>query len=138
VDVSTPQRSLEEYFLNVVREAQRDKLVTAGAESGTRPSGFLMGEEDSGERLVQDLVEAGHREAKAEGPARPEPVPVIHTGADDALIGDLLARAAGGEKGEKEEAPEAETAKEVGVRKDVLDELLDGGSGNGKADEGKN
>jgi len=138
VDVSTPQHSLEEYFLKVVRDAQRDKLVTAGAELGTAAADFLKRSGGEGEDLVHQLVEAARAEieGRAATPAAPEPAPVIRTGADEALIGNLMARAADDGTAEEagQEAAEAETAREANVRREVLDDLM--GRGTGNADEG--
>jgi hypothetical protein len=132
-----PQHSLEEFFLTVVRDAQRDRLVTAGAELGTQPASFLMGGREQGKQLVDDLIEAARREAEGGAEPAAQPAVMIRGGADEAVIGDLLARGAAAESKE-EEAAQAETARESTVRREVLEDLMDKGTRGGKkADEGK-
>lgn len=137
VEVSSPRRSLEEYFLSVVQDAQRDRLTTAGAERGTAPAGFLMGAHQEAEQLMQELVEAGRRETAAHAAPVAEPAAAIQTGPDEGLIGDLVARAAGAEQEAPKAAPAAKGAEDTSVRNKVLDELMDSEAEDGRADEGK-
>jgi len=137
VEVSSPRRSLEEYFLSVVQDARRDRLTTAGAEQGTAPASFLMGAHQEAERVMQELVEAGRRETAAEAAPVAEPTAAIQTGPDEGLIGDLVARTGGAEQEAPKAAPAAEGAEDTSVRNKVLDELMDREAEDGRADEGK-
>jgi ABC-2 type transport system ATP-binding protein len=51
VEVSAPTRRLEEFFLQVVHEARRERLATAGAEVGAGAAEFLGEREGEGEKL---------------------------------------------------------------------------------------
>ncbi len=73
IAVDHPTDRLEELFLRVVGQAQRERLQTSGAESTVGVSEFLVGEK-AGERpvsLVESLVRAARR-PQAE-PESPEP-----------------------------------------------------------------
>ncbi len=122
VEVSAPTRRLEELFLQVVEEARRERLVTAGAEIGTGTADFLRDEEKQGEEVVGQLVAAA-REAEqyVEAPAAEEMVAMPRSG-DGAVIDELI----GAEPEEVEEMPEARTAAPATgpVRRDLLDELM--------------
>ncbi len=71
--IDHPADRLEDMFLRVVSQAQRQRLQTSGAESAGGVSEFLGGDRrpGAGEELVESLVEAG-RAAVAE-PVKPEP-----------------------------------------------------------------
>jgi ABC-2 type transport system ATP-binding protein len=131
IEVSQPTRRLEDYFLNVVEEARRERLATAGAERGTSAAAFLMGEEEpEGEHLLEELVQAGREEPEEHAAGRvSEPAPVIRTQHDDSLIDDLLQ--AGSAETAQAAPPERDVAAseigETGVRRDVLDQLLTDG-----------
>ncbi len=135
VEVGAPTKRLEEYFMNVVKEARRERLITAGAEVGTGTAGFLGGAEASGDDLLQELVQAG--QGAGEGPqSGPEPVTAVPTMVDDGLL-EELARAGTAPQGGR--APDRETAAaaapETRVRDDVLRELTAETEGGKKADE---
>ena len=68
IAVDHPTDRLEDLFLRVVGQAQREKIETSGAESTGGVSDFLAGkdEADSGESLVESLVAAGR-------PTEPQP-----------------------------------------------------------------
>ena len=74
--VDHPTDRLEEFFLRVVSQAQREKLQTSGAESTVGVSEFLGGGRHAGQvSLVDSLVQAG-RETAVEQPAATRPVEV--------------------------------------------------------------
>ncbi|MFW5841170.1 MAG: ABC transporter ATP-binding protein, partial [Planctomycetota bacterium] len=95
-EVSNPRHRLEELFLQIVAEANAQKVKTGGAATGGGVAAFLMGddgrqgEEAEGEAVIEDLV-------KAAAPA-PEP----------------------------EEPPQAQQQQEPETQRDVLDELVAG------------
>jgi len=137
VEVTTPTRRLEDYFLDVVEDARRDRLTTAGAERGTAAADFLKGiAEPEGEVLLEELVQASKAGEKAtDGRAR-EPEAAMPVGQDDAVIEELVRKGSGGER---EQAPpkEAEAAvpPQASVRKDVIDELVTEAKTDEQADE---
>ena len=141
VEVSAPRRSLEDYFLSVVREAERDNLATAGAEMGSAAASFLGAEEPEGEDLVAELVQAGRRESEPDLKAAAEPAPIATFGADDELIDGLVAASAqsgGADKEAAEEPADAGAVAPAAVRRGVLDELIsaaeEDGGGDGDSD----
>lgn len=67
VAVDHPTDRLEDFFLRVVGQAQRERLETSGAESVVGVSEFLSGGEgEAGVSLVETLVRAGQEPAPAE------------------------------------------------------------------------
>lgn len=140
VEVSSPTRRLEEFFLNVVEEARRERLATAGAERGTAAAAFLGAEESTAERLLAELVEAG-REAEQPGPERvATPAAAIPVEQDRELIDKLVQMGADVETQAPQEPAEeaaAPMAPETAVRKDVLDELMEDSGQDEGSDEGQ-
>ena len=135
VEVGSPSRRLEEFFLDVVKQARKEKMVTAGAEAGTETADFLRGEEKAekeGEELVEELVGASKDEEKEEAEeteSEAQPTEAAGAGRDDRLLEDLM-------KGDEPEADEEQddTSEEgpkpaeadekgQGVRRDVLEQL---------------
>ncbi len=136
LEVSTPSRPLEDYFLNVVEEARRERISTPGAESGTAAAGFLLGPEPEGEELLEELVHAGQEQEAAPGPVAVEPASAIPAAQDDVLIEALVRRATDTEaEPQTVEEPGAAIAPETVVRKDVIDELVEEAHEAGEADE---
>ncbi|MFW6188944.1 MAG: ABC transporter ATP-binding protein [Planctomycetota bacterium] len=139
VQVSSPTKKLEEYFLDVVRQARRERLSTAGAELGTGTAQFLGGEEQEGDQLLRDLVEAG-REAEATGEepeADAEPAAALEAEVDEDLLNELVELE--GEEAPSEpasEEPESAVGPAPGVREDALQELLDEQDAEAEAGEG--
>ncbi len=78
MSVEHPTDKLEDLFLRVVGQAQRDQLETSGAETAVGVSEFLGGTgRKTGESLVASLVEAGR--GTKDAPATPKagaPAPV--------------------------------------------------------------
>jgi len=135
IEVGAPTQRLEDYFLKVVREARRERLVTAGAEVGTGTAGFLGGEEVAGDELLHELVEAGQPGGQA--PERgPEPVMSVPSEVDDGLL-EELARMGSAEAGDGKDAggAQAAAAPETRVRQDVLSELVTDADAEKRADE---
>jgi len=130
VDVGSPSRRLEEFFIDVVKQAREERMATAGAESGAETADFLRAgeEEKEGEELVDELVsadeETGEKEEEAE---ETEAQPARAPGArDEGMIRELVGdeeETGGEEEGSEGEEPEPAVADEQEVRKDVLHEL---------------
>jgi ABC-2 type transport system ATP-binding protein len=138
VEVSNPSKRLEDYFLDVVEQARREKLQTAGAEHGSEAAEFLGGRAGEGERLLDELVHAGEEAEKApeerETPPAPEAVPPREV-EREAVLSELMesepqkAESAEAAGGREEAAPAAGSEDEEAqpspdVRDDVLSELM--------------
>jgi len=124
VEVSAPRRRLEDYFLDVVEEARREKLTTAGAERGTVAAAFLGGATD-GEQLLQDLVKAGRQDEGGPAESGAQPVAAVPVQRDDEFIAGLVKSSSrDGSSGRTTEEPGAAVTPEAVVRRDVLDELM--------------
>ncbi|MEF8787550.1 MAG: ABC transporter ATP-binding protein [Planctomycetota bacterium] len=124
VDIGSPSRRLEEFFVDVVRQARKERMATAGAESGKETAQFLQRSKEEareGEELVEELVSGG-KESEEAAEEEPEAEPAEAPGArDEGMIDELV----GGEEeetGEEEEVEPAE-ADEQKVRRDLLKDL---------------
>ncbi|MBN2560592.1 MAG: ATP-binding cassette domain-containing protein [Phycisphaerae bacterium] len=97
--VDHPTDRLEEMFLRVVGQAQRERLQTSGAESTAGVSEFLAGEEPSeaGVCLVESLVQAGAQTAPEAAPDIMATKPVK---AAPQIRGDVLAGLTGAKPSE--------------------------------------
>ena len=135
VEVSSPAKRLEEYFLNVVDEARRERLVTAGAEVGTSAAAFLGGRQPESEEVLAELVQAAREPEKAREPAA-QPAAAIPVEKDAAFIEDLVRRGAAPEAPQAP-PPQAAAPPETTIRRGVLDELLVDPHKGAKADEDK-
>jgi ABC-2 type transport system ATP-binding protein len=124
VEVSAPAKRLEDYFLGVVEEARRERLVTAGAEQGTGAAAFLGGEDVDTEEFLRELVEVPQAQDAAPAPGH-QPEAVFESPDGRAVIDQLVGgtRAAGEQDAKEGEARPAGLP-EAGVDKGVLDELL--------------
>jgi hypothetical protein len=131
IAVDHPTDRLEEMFLRVVGQAQRERLQTSGAESTVGVSEFLMGEE-AGERpvsLVESLVQAGQRpQAEPESPVSAGPTEVPSQPRQD-VISELTAGTAPVPDGTTDQDPEADEPSESPAAspdpdRSVLDRLM--------------
>jgi len=140
IEVSAPTRRLEDFFLDVVAQARRERLQTAGADMGKGTAAFLGSREDEGETLVDELVKAGVA-SEQQAPEQEGPVAAaqaVTPQRDEAFIEDLTraASAAGPAEAETEleEAPAA-AAPQDRVRQEILDELVHDAEKDGRGDE---
>ena len=135
VEVGSPTQKLEEYFLEVVAQARRERLATDGAEAGGPAAEFLVGgpgqDGDAGHELVEQLVAAGVAPDAQEGQGPGvEPAEVASAAAlDESLIDGLVGGAdgAGAAGAEPEDEIKAVDATDSVMHQDVLDNLLDDG-----------
>ncbi|MBK8269083.1 MAG: ABC transporter ATP-binding protein [Planctomycetes bacterium] len=123
ISESHPTLRLEELFLRVVGQAQRDQLETSGAESTVGVSAFLGGDH-RGVDLVSSLVEAGKKPAPglaadAAGTAAP-------AGPKTDVLEKLTAKADDVAKTKPEE-PKPSPIPSRQPNKAVLDRLMGGG-----------
>jgi len=74
--IAKPRKSLEAFFLEIVEQAQRERVETAGATAGGSPAAFLRGEEEpplQGEALLQSLAAGPEGAQQAESAPKPAP-----------------------------------------------------------------
>jgi ABC-2 type transport system ATP-binding protein len=134
IEVGAPMQRLEDYFLNVVREARRERLVTEGAEVGAGTAVFLGGRQSVGEDLLEELIKSDQAQAHGGEPVRSVPALV-----DEGLLEDLVQMGASDQPGKEDVAKgvRASAAPEAVVRQDVLSELLTDADARKKDDENK-
>lgn len=142
VALDHPRRTLEQVFLEMVDEAQKEGLQTFGARSGRDVAAFLQGEEDEAsaeqrveqqrEVLIESLV-SGETDkpapTEAKAPVEPvKPAPPPPPSETDSVLADLT-----GEKPaepEKPKPPPAAPPKQPDAKPDadagVIDDLLNG------------
>jgi ABC-2 type transport system ATP-binding protein len=126
VEVSSPTRRLEDFFLEVVREARRERLATAGAEAGSGTAEFLSGGEGEGEELLEKLVAAGAATSEAdEEPTGAEPA--MPAAGERGLIEELVKgdTQTSEQDGQPVEEPEEAVAPRAGVDEDLIDQLIE-------------
>ena len=115
--VSHPRQKLEELFLQIVQDAQAERIETAGATHGGATAGFLRAEAESdepveGEALLSDLV-------KEEPEPEPEKIPEVEAQpetVDEDVVGELI------EKEEQAKPQAADASVDMGVIGSLLDE----------------
>jgi len=95
VSVSTPTDRLEDFFLNIVQQAQQDRHATSGVTSGGRIAEFLAAAEPEGEAVVESLVSAAESLGDEEETTGGEQVEQVSREQEQAkeLIGELLSSA---------------------------------------------
>lgn len=123
VGVQHPTDRLEELFLRVVGQAQRDQLETSGAESTVGVSEFLGGEKKSGVDLVSSLVEAGRQAAL---PGEPETKGAAEKAGPKKDVLERLAASTEEEK-PKQAEPKPSPIPERKPNQAVLNRLIQGG-----------
>jgi ABC-2 type transport system ATP-binding protein len=133
--VEHPRQKLEELFLDIVHEAQREGLATSGATSGGRMAAFLMGEqrgahlpEDMDAHQLLDALTADRAQApEAELPPTSPPEPV------DAVLEELVSQAPGPSSDEPTDARSGEEspADRKPADRKVDEDLLRGLTGDG-------
>jgi len=127
MEIGSPTRRLEDYFLGVVAEARRERVLTSGAEAGGPAAEFLSGEPEGAE-LVEELVEAARvSETPREVPDKTEPAAHAVAGAtQDRELLEGLADVPLGERPKREPDQQVEAAApgETDVHRDVFEGLL--------------
>ncbi len=131
VEIGTSERRLEDFFLGVVEQAKREKVVTAGAESGTGAAEFLSAGADAGspEKIIEDLTQAGKK--RVEKPVQEDTEEAVAAPAEESedfeLIERLSAQKATKVDGESETQDDGSaplSPEEGGVRHDLLEDLV--------------
>ncbi len=116
--VAHPRQKLEELFMEIVEDARQQQLTTSGAMHGGGTASFLQGGDGStGERLVDQLVQAG----TTPDPAQQTPeAPAEAAGPDESVLDDLIAQA-------RPEAPQPEQSPEATTDRPTVPENVDRG-----------
>ena len=102
-EVSAPREKLESLFLQIVKEAQEQKVKTGGATHGGQVAEFLRGEEGEGKDVIERLVAGARAEEQAAGARAAEtqaPAARAEEQVTESVLEDLIAE-------KVEEAPPA-------------------------------
>jgi ABC-2 type transport system ATP-binding protein len=112
VEVQTPRNRLEDYFLEIVAEAQAAAVETSGSIAGSGVSDFLSaaGEVSEGERVLDRLVSGAEKESKSAQAARtetvrPTPVEVREEKIREEVLGSLVEVTPASESSQSDGAP---------------------------------
>ena len=136
--VDQPSMNLEDFFLEVVRQAKEASLDTAGAQSGGQVAAYLQGREETPEEARERLLGALNRERQPEGPpVEPEPEKDVDgkpetAGPDTQRLAALTDDAAEAKKPEETAPPPERTATEANKRLQHLLDRTDGGGADKK------
>jgi len=142
VSVGAPKHRLEDFFLQVVEDAQRAKITTSGVRAGgTLPEFLSESPEEAASAVVESLVSAGStRHEPAAEQIEPIPLP-DEPEPSKQVVDDLLSAGAKREQAKRDE-PEPVTPSEpaaprppVEADREVIDELL--AKTSRKSDEGE-
>jgi ABC-2 type transport system ATP-binding protein len=146
--VSAPRQKLEELFLGIVEQAQKEKAGTSGAMHGGVTAGFLMADEAArareGDELIESLLEDDSEantpkptvvdQASVDDTAGPQQQPVDEPAEDESLIGSLVdstdmpaATPRADANSESDEKNDDDV--DLGVIGDLLDDSTDDGQG---------
>lgn len=124
VEIGSPSRRLEEYFLGVVEQARKERLKTAGAEAGGPAAAFLTEDEPAeGEGMIDELVRAGAAEEEPDEEAEPAAPEEIE---DREMIEQLMKPSEEGEGPTEEETEPAEAPESESVRHEMIERLTKG------------
>ncbi len=127
VRIDHPTDRLEDMFLRVVGQAQREKLQTSGAESTGGVSAFLTGSGDgearSGVSLVETLVQAGRTPEPASARGPDQPIEALPEPRRD-LVEQLVAGRTPATEPSPSDLPTESRARESKPDKAVLQRLL--------------
>ncbi|HRX87317.1 MAG TPA: ABC transporter ATP-binding protein [Phycisphaerae bacterium] len=131
IEVSVPRGRLEHLFLEIVREAQEQKVATHGVGAAGDMAGFL-GTSRGAESLIETLVAAGAApavapaEPRALTPAEPAPPPATQQIIEELLTPEKSEPADAAPAERKEEPAGPSEPRHVEADEDVIDDLLDG------------
>ncbi|MEM1208776.1 MAG: ABC transporter ATP-binding protein [Planctomycetota bacterium] len=124
--VEHPRQKLEDFFLDIVHEAQQQGAAFSGASAGGQLAGFLDHDEPKGDALIDSLTQAEPLEQVAPPatepvtPAEPEPEPTPPDH-DTGVLGDLL----GDQRPEPAAASPSPADTEPAASKPTTDEQAD-------------
>ena len=130
--ITTPMDKLEDFFINTVAHAEREKQPTSGAVGSTAIGGFLKDNDDTGPGILEKLTSAGlsdgAEKAEAETIAAPPPESVESKPKTD-LLENLKQKA---EQATTETVQTRQVTpspisvdKDDEVKRNVLDQLVD-------------
>ena len=119
IEVRTPRGRLESLFLDIVTEAQEQRLATGGARAGGQMAEFLS--EPAGDDVLQSLIQTEPEPAEADAELATE-APEQPAAKPDATLAEVLAEVQTPRAEEPKKAAPARPA--AGVDRGVLDNLL--------------
>lgn len=148
--VAAPRQKLEELFLGIVEQAQREKASTSGAMHGGLTAAFLRGDESEqqqGESLIESLLidddqpaqspldtdkpdASGEQTHASQDRATPTP-----SGEDQSLIGALMHTEDAPAAPSSNRSPSADDSDGEDVDLGIIGSLLDDDQGQGDSDQ---
>jgi len=156
VEVQVPRNRLEDYFLEIVSEAQAAAVETSGSVAGGGVSDFLSAasERSETERVLDQLVTGADEEVKQSKSAstetvRPTPVEVREEEIRDEVLGSLVEvtpTAPSSESGESPSSRDVTTPVDVedvvgettsSVDRSLIDRLTQSSSGKSRSGDGE-
>ena len=127
--VDHPRRTLEEFFLDVISQARRESVETAGVAGSSGIADYLAADADKSDKnaLLNTLLAPGSSvEEKAEKPEAPA---VEKSTADEKIASVLNEKVVKKSEAEKEVGDPEQEAEKMRLANDKLDSLLGGRSG---------
>ncbi|MBE6378246.1 MAG: ABC transporter ATP-binding protein [Lentisphaerae bacterium] len=127
--VDHPRRTLEEFFLDVISQARRESVETAGVAGSSGIADYLAADADKSDKnaLLNTLLAPGSSvEEKAEKPEAPA---VEKSTADEKIASVLNEKVVKKSEAEKEVGDLEQAAEKMRLANDKLDSLLGGRSG---------
>ncbi len=125
--VEAPRQKLETLFINIVEQAQREGVATAGVAAGGEVAGFLT-EQTEGDAVIDQLISGKQIEAAPEKPTRGKPEAVASAPEVERTVIDQLTqtRTVPVDQTDDADAPQSKSP-DSNVDSAVLDDLLGGG-----------
>ncbi len=122
--VQAPRQRLEDLFMEIVEQAQREQVATSGAQGGGQTAKFLRGDEEEGADLIENLVRETPASESARARSASKPAAVEGPRAD--VLGELMKGAVPTETAPSRSSGRtpAESAPAADVDASVIDALL--------------
>jgi len=122
--VQAPRQRLEDLFMEIVEQAQREQVATSGAQGGGQTAKFLRGDEEEGADLIENLVRETPAPESARARSASKPAAVEGPRAD--VLGELMKGAVPTETAPSRSSGRtpAESAPAADVDASVIDALL--------------
>ena len=129
--VDHPRRTLEEFFLDVISQARRESVETAGVAGSGGIADYLAADADKSDKnaLLNTLLAPGTAAEKAEKAETPQSVQVEKSAADDKIASVLGEKVVKKNEAETEVKNSEQAEENMRRANDKLDSLLGGRSG---------
>ena len=129
--VDHPRRTLEEFFLDVISQARRESVETAGVAGSSGIADYLAGDTDKSDKnaLLNTLLAPAAAPAAEEKAEAPQSAPVEKSTADDKIASVLGEKVVKKNEAETEVKNSEQAEENMRRANDKLDSLLGGRSG---------